>query len=572
MTENKHLVPACIIYMDGVRINQKLEGAIRSVRVVDILNKVGECTVTFDYTDLSNEDTTAFPYDVRLSVLMGYKDDMNEVFDGEITKIAIDHNEGSSLFSVTAMPCFQRLGHGSHNRSYENKTPSQIIKDILSRYDLQAECDSFGVEIPYWNQRDKSDMDAVLYLAKRYGKEVSCYGDKVYVKERMTHRKDEVIFEWGKSLIKFDAKVSIEEQTDEIKVIGWDTLSGKSVTDGAKISDVEQKSGGDKDWTKASKGGGGKWGGAIYDPSVSDAAEARELGKAIMREKSFKLLKAEGSSEGNSLLGAGMPVMVKYVGPYSGEYIAETVIHRFDIMLGYMTEFYLKRNMLEEGFKKTSGGSGAAAGAGASGQGGTGGDDSVTESQSDDEEETEEEEEDGPEFRGLVWKDEDGKEIDEALVDDEVTLFCEVKNIDDGETVKFKIFEQGKTKYDDIAEVEGSIADGKVEAQWKVVFKADKDSQTAEELEEQGYTTPDYYFYAEYNGVESGESKRLDAKNMIHKRLIDKKTNKILSNKKYIITLIDGKRIQGTSDGDGYMKAIETNHFTKIKKIDIGDE
>jgi len=78
-----------------------------------------------------------------------------------------------------------------------------------------------------------------------------------------------------------------------------------------------------------------------------------------------------------------------------------------------------------------------------------------------------EEDENAPEFRSLVWK-KDGKEIGEALVDEEVVLFCEVKNIDDGETVKFKIFEQGENKDDPIDEVQGTVKDGKVTAQWEV--------------------------------------------------------------------------------------------------------
>jgi uncharacterized protein involved in type VI secretion and phage assembly len=75
-----------------------------------------------------------------MSVHLGYKDDTQEVFSGEITGASISLPEtGPSRYRVTASSCLQSLGHGVRNRVFENKTPSQAIKDILSRYGLQEE-------------------------------------------------------------------------------------------------------------------------------------------------------------------------------------------------------------------------------------------------------------------------------------------------------------------------------------------------------------------------------------------------------------------------------------------------
>ena len=43
MNANKKLVPTCIMYMDGVRLNVGCEGAFRSVRVIDPLNNISDC-------------------------------------------------------------------------------------------------------------------------------------------------------------------------------------------------------------------------------------------------------------------------------------------------------------------------------------------------------------------------------------------------------------------------------------------------------------------------------------------------------------------------------------------------
>jgi hypothetical protein len=112
MSENKHLAPVCIIYLDGNRLSPACEGAFRSVFALDRLNGVGECTVTYDRHDLSDKDARVFSYDTRLSLHLGYKDDTQEVFNGEITglKTKLSENEPSS-FIVIASSCLWTLPH-----------------------------------------------------------------------------------------------------------------------------------------------------------------------------------------------------------------------------------------------------------------------------------------------------------------------------------------------------------------------------------------------------------------------------------------------------------------------------
>ncbi|GHU76833.1 hypothetical protein FACS189461_4860 [Spirochaetia bacterium] len=85
MNPKAYLVPMCIFYLNGNRLNVSFEGPLRSVRVLDRLNRPSECTLTFDYGELSDKDTDLFQFFSWLTVQMGYKDNMREVFAGEIT-------------------------------------------------------------------------------------------------------------------------------------------------------------------------------------------------------------------------------------------------------------------------------------------------------------------------------------------------------------------------------------------------------------------------------------------------------------------------------------------------------
>jgi uncharacterized surface anchored protein len=249
--------------------------------------------------------------------------------------------------------------------------------------------------------------------------------------------------------------------------------------------------------------------------------------------------------------------MVKYVGKaLSGEWIAQCVIHRFSLEEGFTTDFYLKRNMVDEEFmrkpsqvlalqfaqEQEAKRAAAVAASNASAYG------------------DEEEDPDAPECYKLMWRSAGGSaRIDEALVDDEVTLYCETKNIADGENVLFKISEQG----DPIDEVSGTVKDHKVQVKWKVVFNQKEGTATEEELTHDGYTVPEYVFFAEYNGERSRDnSAGLEVRGNAVSQVIDKNTKETLANREYIVRTPSGKFITARTNGQGNIM---------LDKLEIGD-
>ncbi|MDR0442307.1 MAG: leucine-rich repeat domain-containing protein [Treponema sp.] len=176
-----------------------------------------------------------------------------------------------------------------------------------------------------------------------------------------------------------------------------------------------------------------------------------------------------------------------------------------------------------------------------------------------------------PEYRNLIWKN-GGREISEALIDSDVMLFYDAAgNVAEGETVKFRIFAQGKNKDDFVDEVEGQVKNGIVKVKWEVIFKGGKGSNAEEEIEELGYTIPNYYFVVQYGGVENTErSQLLVVRNVVQLQLVDDETEEILSNIKYAISLSDGTVVSGITDDDGYMEKVYLDNFAKIVGIETG--
>ena len=148
-----------------------------------------------------------------------------------------------------------------------------------------------------------------------------------------------------------------------------------------------------------------------------------------------------------------------------------------------------------------------------------------------------------------------GRTIAKALVGDEVYLCADVTNIADGATAKIKFIEKDDDGNDDfVAELSTSVQEGKIRCDWKVIYTEDTDdTDSQKEIEEKGYTLPEYAFTVECDGVESEESGQLDVMGWIKTQFNDKKTGKPLANRKYNIYLFDGSIINGTTDNEGYI-------------------
>ena len=249
---------------------------------------------------------------------------------------------------------------------------------------------------------------------------------------------------------------------------------------------------------------------------------------------------------------------MKYLGKHSdGEYLVQSVEHSLSAQEGYFTTCHLKRNFCGVSNNRsisaidreridrqgTNAQEETAAATSASGN--------QTESQKDTEESNAEEK--SPKISSPRWEDENGRTITKALVGDEVFLCADVTDIADGTTAKINIVEKDGDD-DFITELSTSVQEGKIRCKWKVVYMADDDdTDSQKEMEEKGYTLPEYAFTVECDGTKSEESGQLDVRGWIKTQYIDKKTGKPLANKKYIIYLLNGDEINGSTDDSGFV-------------------
>ena len=200
----------------------------------------------------------------------------------------------------------------------------------------------------YTEQRNITDYDYITQLACKYGKTVWCQGNTVYVKTEITPSDDDVILEWGKSIISARTRTSIARQLSAATCTGWSIMDCRGFTATATMKDIPLRIGGEYSWEANSKGYDPKRTEQITTEEILDEEDAAAVAKAYIQNRSLKFQSCDIKTQGNYRIKPGNRLTVKYVGKQSdGEYLIESVEHTLDMQGGFITRCHLIRNFCE---------------------------------------------------------------------------------------------------------------------------------------------------------------------------------------------------------------------------------
>ena len=344
--ENRTLTPVWIAYVDGRRLDTGYEGALKRIHIHDRLDFAGTASILFGSSPLDFCNDGTFAMGSEVSIYLGYKDDVHEVFAGEVTGFAPRLDECSAPLTEEKIHSkLFRLNKGTKCASFEHKTPAGIIRDIVSAYNLNADVEDFGPEYSYIEQKNFTDYGYIMYLAGKYGKTVYCHGNTVYVKTEITPTDDDVVLERGKTIISARTRTDLAAQLSAVTATGWDMRKCGSFTATATMKDVPLKIGEEYCWEDNAKGYDPHKVGQLCSGSFTDGKDAMEVARSVLLGRSMQFQSCDARTEGNSRIRTGNRLTVKYLGKHSdGEYLVHSVEHDFSVQDGYFTTCHLKRN------------------------------------------------------------------------------------------------------------------------------------------------------------------------------------------------------------------------------------
>jgi phage protein D len=344
----KSLTPTFIVYINGTRISVDQEAAVKRIVVQDRLDAPATCSLILSDPKRQWTDSKDFSEGNQVSVHLGYKDKVAEVFNGEIIGMVAEFRRGTDgIVTVRASTTLHRLARAKKTLCYNEKSDADILKQIVSDCGLSFKGSDISTERTFVARKDRSDYEFLMDLARRNGCRVWAKEKEIHVKKAPDRAKDSVIVEWGKTLLEFHADSDCRKIFTEVEVIGWNNEKAKAVTGKAAAADISNKIGGDKLGAKIVKDNFSAVKMVVMDQEVVDANSADALAKELLTANSFSLVSAEGKSEGNQKIIAGATLTIKEAGDrFSGDYLVNSVKHQFESGSGYTSVFSLTRNAI----------------------------------------------------------------------------------------------------------------------------------------------------------------------------------------------------------------------------------
>ncbi|HMD70403.1 MAG TPA: hypothetical protein VKF41_03630 [Bryobacteraceae bacterium] len=307
-----------------------------------------------------------FDIDNKLTLAMGYVNQLSDLFEGEITGVeATFPSEGAPAMTLVAQDYLHRLGDGSYARGF-GPLPDFLIASILSAEHLlipMIEPTIIGAStaiaaVNYifggtgTKQEGESDLDVLTKIAALYDSEFYVDGSVLYITRFMKEYSPRLTLTWGESLIDFNPKVTTVGQAfgvgmkftlreiplDFLVTVYYDfdrEAVGIVVLPGA-----------------AGPAAAGIAGGPVFEiinrpiGSPADIANSALVIAHELRTKLNNRLTGSGTCIGNPQIRAGAMIRLEGLGPdFSGDYRVAHATHSLQSS-GYTTSFEVRKELI----------------------------------------------------------------------------------------------------------------------------------------------------------------------------------------------------------------------------------
>lgn len=289
------------------------------------------------------------------STTQGFSEELEEssLFEGEITGVETQFtSESQAPFVVRGYDVSHRLHRGCHNRSFQNVTDTDVIRELADEMGIPlGEVEESGDPHDYLFQPNKTNMAFMRERASKIGFELFVKDGKLNF--RKPKKEETLDLKWLKDFRSFRVRVSSSEQVQSVEVRGWDYETKEPIS-------VTRSS--DNVLTRNEHGSGTQVAGAfrgcpppkliVVDQPVFSVAEAEQIAQSMIDELGGEYVQADANGQGNPLIRAGKAINLKNIssssggaqaemGKYDGEYYVTECRHLYHKRT-YTTEFSIR--------------------------------------------------------------------------------------------------------------------------------------------------------------------------------------------------------------------------------------
>ncbi len=349
-TTDQELVPSWKIKLNGSPLAAEVVPDVLAVEVEQHINGADAADISINAWDMVSQelrwlDDGTFAEGSELEVLIGYGEEPESLFKGEIVALQVDYGaDQPPVMHVEAFDMLHRLRRGRHTRTFNNIKDSELAAQIAQELQLEAEVEDSTIVHTHLFQHNQSDIDFLRERARRIHFELDVEQGKLRFRPWANNRGKAVTLSYGEDLKSFNLRLSTLSQVKKVIVRGWDVATKEAIVGLGQAGDEVTKMNGQTLGPALVGSAFGESEEVVVEQAVFDQAEADQIAKAVFNRMTMELVKAEGECLGNPLIAAGEVIEIARLGQrMSGLYYLLGAHHIIDGE-GYRTKLFCQRN------------------------------------------------------------------------------------------------------------------------------------------------------------------------------------------------------------------------------------
>ncbi len=343
MPVEESLIRQLYVSVGGIDLDAQVRGNLFRAEVDTSLTLPDMCVLYLH--DRNAQLVEEGPFELGAELRVGVGDEQGRgdraVFVGEITGIEPDYQRGMVAdLIVRAYDRSHRLQRGTHTRTFQNATDSDIATQLAQSVGLRADVDSTLTRHEHVFQDGISDLAFLQRRAEAIGYHLWVREQTLFFKKQPADDGEAVDLAWGDTLLEFRPVLALGQQVSEVSVRGWNPETKREVvgsaTRGTAAPDIGQPGTGGSLAEEAF----GEATALVVAARLATQDEADRLAQAILDRRDGGFVEAEGICTGNAAVHAGATVNITSVGQrFGGRYLVTQAVHTWGAESDYLTRF-----------------------------------------------------------------------------------------------------------------------------------------------------------------------------------------------------------------------------------------
>lgn len=262
-----------------------------------------------------------------------------QIFAGRITAVEGEMRRAAPpLFTVLAEDALFAARRVRRRRSFEGRTPADLIRQVAQDHGLRADVDGLDAPASDWAQINETDLAFLRRVLGRCDGDVQVVGETLQAGPRAARRRTELALSWPGDLVSVRITADLADQVAETTVAGFDPAAGRAVSSTATEGEFGPGAGRRADAVLRRKFDAFAERHGAEGPMTE--AEARARARALHGARARGFVIADGTAQGDPELRVGSWLSLSGVNPmFAGVYAVTSATHRFDLTDGYLTDF-----------------------------------------------------------------------------------------------------------------------------------------------------------------------------------------------------------------------------------------